>query len=122
MRTKILEVRDAGTFLPVVAVQMFPEDGFGNEKYSRQRYLLRRVGYPCGDRYEAQVVLFRANGDGEALSDPYQWPSRMMQVAHIHILEKFADLRDGDVVDVEFLLGLRPAPKVSEREASPLEG
>lgn len=124
MKIKILEVRDRGTFIPVVAVEMFPSlqeepggplDNSPNDLADRQRYLLRRVGYPCDDPETAQCVLFRANGDGHAYSDPYSWGNRTMQNAHEYILKHFHELRDGDVVDVEFILGESVAPKVSER-------
>jgi hypothetical protein len=117
MQVRILEVRDEGTFISVVAVRMFPETGPDGRQYDRQKYLLRRVGYPCDDPDRAQVLLARANGDGHAYSDPYQWVgSRTMQWAHVWILEHWAELRDGDVVDAEFAAGLREAPRQSERE------
>ena len=119
MQTKILEVRDRNTFIPVVAVQMFPSPL--PSCHEQQRYLLRRVGYPCDDPEQAQVLLARANGDGHAYSDPYQWVgSRTMQVAHMYILEHWYTLHDGDVVDVEFILGETREPKKSERETVPI--
>ena len=58
--------------------------------------------------------------DGKATNDPYKWESlglgpRTMPVAHNYIIENWHDLRDGDVVDVEFILGESSAPKTSER-------
>lgn len=123
MKTKILEIRDAVTFIPAVAVQMFPHESDGDKSHhdvQAQRYLLHRVGYPCDDPVRAQVVLFRANGDGQAFSDPHSWHSHTMGVAHDYILKHFDELRDGDVVDVEFILGWSRAPKRSERETDPL--
>lgn len=118
MQVKMFEVRDEATFIPVVAVRMVPDPVMDPPtKCEAQRYLLRRVGYPMD---EPQVVLFRANGNGHAYSDPYDWPNRTMQVAHLHILEYFDWLKDGDVVDVEFILGISSAPKVSERVSAPL--
>ena len=40
METKVLEVRDRATFIPVLATDM-------NSVHIPQRYLLRRCGYPC---------------------------------------------------------------------------
>lgn len=109
MKTIILEVRDHGTFIPVVAVLMFPAS-------EEQRFLLAMTGYPCADISDAHVVIFRANGDGYAYSDPYSWgASRTMQVAHDYILRQFKSLKDGDVVDVAFILGETTEPKKSER-------
>jgi hypothetical protein len=38
-----------------------------------------------------------------------------MPVSHNYIIDHFDELADGDVVDVEFILGEKPAKKVSER-------
>jgi hypothetical protein len=38
-----------------------------------------------------------------------------MQTAHVWLLEHFEQVAHGDVVDVEYILGERSAPKVSER-------
>lgn len=120
MRVKILEIRDTATFIPAVAVQMFPHESDFDQprneaQHEAQRYLLRRVGYPCDDPVRAQVVLFRASGDGQAFSDPYDWGSNTMAVAHHYILQHFDRLRDGDVIDVEYILGKTAQPKKSER-------
>jgi hypothetical protein len=42
-----------------------------------------------------------------------------MQVAHAHIEQHFDTLKDGDVVDVEHIMGLTPSPKISERLEEP---
>lgn len=112
MKILALEVRDTATFIPVAAVQM-------TDANEAQRYLLRRCGYDLTHKPLA-IVLFRMNGDGYAYSDPYSWGGRTMQMAHQHILEHFDELADGDVIDVEYLLGERDAPKPSERLTVPL--
>jgi hypothetical protein len=106
--SKVLEVRDAGTFIPVLAINMQPH----NEE---QRYLMRRVGYPCDGR--PNVILTRLSGDGQATNDPYAWTggARTFPVAHNWIIDNWADLKDGDVIDVQFILGETPSPKMSER-------
>jgi hypothetical protein len=40
-----------------------------------------------------------------------------MAQAHHHIYEKWDSLEDGDVVDVEFILGETTKPKLSEKYA-----
>jgi|ERR1039458_7000887 hypothetical protein len=108
MQVKLLELRDKGTFIPLLCVDMNPDN-------DDQRYLLRRVGYPCDNR--PNVVITSANADGGAASnDPYSWGGRTFPVAHKYIIEHWVDLRDGDVVDVSFILGETKAPKVSERK------
>lgn len=123
MRAKALEVRDIGTFIPVLAVDMNPgEDDDGRSHpdeyraaWDARRYLLRRVGYPCDGR--PNVLLTRLSGDWHATNDPYGWKggARTFPVAHAWIIEHWAEIEDGDVIDVQFILGETPAPKQSER-------
>jgi hypothetical protein len=116
MKAKVLEVRDSGTFIPMLCVDINPSSG---ERYNEQRYLMRRVGYPCDGR--PNVVMTKLTADGSAATnDPYFWGDRTRATAHNYIVEHWDELRDGDVVDVEFILGERPVPKVSERETAPL--
>lgn len=65
------------------------------------------------------VVLMKLS-DQRATSDAYEWNSRTMQVAHDYVWNNFDSLCDGDVVDVEFILGITKTAKVSERETAPL--
>ena len=106
MLTKALELRDSGTFIPILAVDMNP----GNEA---ERYLLRRCGYPCDG--EPNIIITRLDGNGKATNDPYAWGGRTYPVAHDWIIKNWRQLMDGDVVDVEFILGEKPEKKISER-------
>lgn len=111
MTTKALEIRDKGTFIPALAVDMQP----ANEE---QRWLLRRCGYPCDG--EPNIILTRLDGDDRggaeaATNDPYSRGDRTWRIAHFWILKHWDELHDGDVVDVEFALGETPQPKVSEK-------
>jgi hypothetical protein len=105
MKTKLLEVRDKATFIPVAATHLHGEN-------AQQRYLLHRVGLGGPDAY--QVHLMRLH-DGTGHHDCYHWGGRTMPVAHNYIEQHFDELNDGDVVDVEFILGESAAPKVSEQ-------
>lgn len=111
MTAKTLEIRDEDTFIPMLAVDINPEN-------EGQRYLMRRCGYPCDGR--PNVVLTRLDGDGKATNDPYAWGGRTYPVAHKYIIEKWAHLKDGDVVDVSFILDETSTPKVSEKFSVPL--
>ena len=105
MQTKAFEVRDRGTFIPVMATKMTP----ANEA---QAYLLKRAGY--GDPL---IMLCSMNG-GSACYDSFKWTgARTLHIAHKYIEEHFDALNDGDVVCVEHILGERDEPKVSERFA-----
>jgi hypothetical protein len=108
MEVKCLEIRDKATFIPVVCVRPVADN-------EGQRYLLRRDGYAADDT-EYCVIMINAQCRGVAY-DPYDWPggSRTMQVAHDYIRNHWRDLRDGDVVDVEYILGETAECKLSER-------
>ena len=127
MQVKLLEIRDVGTFIGVLCVDMNPVDQvtvkFGPaaeedppifSQHDRQRYLLRRVGYPCDGRPNIAITEVSASGK-PCWNDPYGWGGRTMPVAHKYIIENWKSLQDGDVVDVSFILGESNAPKVSER-------
>ncbi len=130
MNTKLLEIRDKGTFIPVLAVDMNSEPdpmveelardeadlGPSLQDHAARTYLLRRCGYPCDGR--PNIGITHLSADGKPFwNDPYGWGGRTYPVAHNFIIEHWAELRDGDVVDVQFILGETAAPKKSERVA-----
>lgn len=118
MQTKALELRDEMTFIPILCVNMNPKLATNTEALetaTAQRWLLRRCGYPCNGR--PNILMTRLSADGYATNDPYGWPggSQTFPVAHNWIIEHWNELKDGDVVDVEFILGKTLEPKISER-------
>ena len=130
MTCKMVEIRDSGTFIPALAIRL----GSPNE---RERYLLARAGF--GRRMDIQseyIVLCKING-GEPCDchiDPFAWGRnpRTMFVAHLYLLNRhgeltrdgagpipekhdgFDSLPQGALIDVEYILGIRAEPKVSE--------
>lgn len=108
MEVKCLEVRDAGTFIPVICIRPVPE----NEE---QRYLLRRDGY-SGSELEHCIIVVRNQCLGCSY-DPYNWPNdtRTMTQAHGYIERHWGELRNGDVIDVEYITGESATQKISER-------
>lgn len=123
MIAKALEIRDRATFVPALAVEMTPLNPYdyyevipNEEAAEAQRYLLRRCGYPLDP---PSILLTRLDGSGRATADPYDWGDRTFQVAHDYITKHWASLSDGDVVDVEFILGESTTPKASERITDP---
>lgn len=118
MKVKALELRDRATFIPIVAVDMNPDTDInardGRKQDPGQRYLLRRCGYPCNG--EPNILITSMHADGSpAWNDPYGWSGRTFPVAHNWIIDHWTELKDGDVVDVEFILGERKTAKLSER-------
>jgi hypothetical protein len=107
-----LEVRDNGTFIPVICIRPVPVN-------AEQRYLLRRDGYR-GDATEPCIILIDAQCRGVSY-DPYNWPgsARTKPVAHDYIRNNWDRLHDGDVIDVEFIKGETANKKSSERETHP---
>lgn len=105
LSNKVLEIRDAGTHIPSLATQMLAKNGIQNY------YIHGRSGYP---KDGSQVILTRL-ADGSGNCDPYSWGNRTMANAHNYIIDHWDELSDGDVVDVEYLLGESTQPKVSER-------
>ena len=104
MQTRTLEIRDRMTFIPCLAIKMTPEN-------DAERFLLRKDGYGT----EFPLVLFGRLSGGVFTYEPHEWGDRTMQTAHQYITEHFDTLKDGDVVDVEFILGETKEPKTSER-------
>lgn len=109
MLVKLLEIRDRATFMPMFAALCEPSN-------EGQAHLLRRAGYGLG----TNLVIFGYLEGKKApcTYDPYDWGDRTKRVAHQYITEHWNDLKDGDVIDVEFILGESTEKKISERNES----
>lgn len=113
MISKIVEIRDSGTFIPALAVKL-------GSNIEQERWLLSSSGFGLTFEDQAQyVVLCKING-GEPCAchiDPFAWGQnpRTMFVAHQWLREHFDELHFGGVIDVEYILGMREAPKTSDR-------
>lgn len=112
MTTKTIEIRDRAKTIQVAAIWFTASSRI-------QAAMLRKSGY--GEQpgeYVALLVL--SDGTLTTRLDPRAWPTfygRTMAVAHEYVREHIAELRDGDVVDVEFILQESDAPKVAEWRA-----
>ena len=105
---KFLEVRDKATFIPVIAVLVVVED-------ERSFQLMRAVGWSPIDCSDGLVMVSRiVNGEGKMTS--YDWPNRTMSTAHGYIADTFHGLQNGDVIDVEFILGETTEKKTPQAE------
>lgn len=106
--TLVLEVRDAATFIPVIAIRTRSDN-------PQEAWLFRAAGWSEDGN---DVMIIRADGEGKinrfwndyGLSD-----ACTLAVAHRYIHEHWDELNPGDVVDVEYILGLSNSPKQSER-------
>ena len=111
MIAKLFEIRDIAKFIPVMAINI---DDYDNQE---QKWLLSRAGFVNVSHPSVRYILLcRINiGGGESRIEPYQWTGRTMVQAHKYIVENWNQLEDGDVIDVEFILGETRVMKISER-------
>lgn len=111
MESKIFEVRDVGTFMPVLAVRLEPSN-------KADHYLLARSGYGATAHEQGDyIMLWRLQGGGPSIAttDYYEHlPHGTIQAAHAHIEKNWHELESGAVVDVEFIAGKTALPKQSE--------
>lgn len=105
MKIKFVEIRDRMTFIPAMAVEMTGAPSAPAD------WLMRRAGYGGGGRC---IILIHLNHN-LCKSDPYEWGDRTMMNAHNYIDQHWEEILDGEVVDVEFILGETDQKKVSER-------
>lgn len=111
MEVKTFEVRDAGTFIPCIAIRLNPVT-------LKDIYLLSRAGYgQSAEEQGAYVIFGRLQADSEFQYDPFAWGNRTMQAAHQTVNSFFEKLESGSVIDVQFILGETSEPKKSESEA-----
>lgn len=105
MITKCIEIRDEGTCIAALAIQMDPAGPI-------EEHFLWHCGYP---RDSLGVVLMRLS-DQQATSDPYGWrgDGRTMPAAHSWIIDQFDQLVAGQVVDVRVILGEADTPAPAE--------
>ncbi len=110
MIIKMFEVRDEATCIVVLAYRMMP----ANEA---QQLLLERCGYGSSATDQSSYVWLQRidGGEGAGTSDVFKWGnSRTMHGAHIYIKKNFDSMKDGEVVDVQFINGRTTVKKVAE--------
>jgi len=105
IETKLFELRDSATFIPIVAMQMHSTD-------AREHWLLRRAGYSIGEPH--LVLLTRLDG-GIAHYDVYDWGGRTFPAAHQYIADNWHTLQTGALIDVRVILGEAADPCESEQ-------
>ena len=107
MESKIFELRDRGTLIPVRATLVSSTSG---ENYMENNLMLR-AGYG-----NSGMVILTILESGKSRNDPFKWNNgcRTLTEAHRYISNNFYDLNSGDVVDVEHILGESATKKASE--------
>lgn len=112
MTPKLLEIRDCGTCIPVLAIRLEPEN-------EAERWLLARSGFGITpDAQREYIAVWKLDGGRDVCTtDPFQHGGgpRTMPTAHQFIEQHFDELESGAVVDVRFLLGETTEPAKSDR-------
>lgn len=112
METKLFEVRDRMTFLPVIAVKLEP----GNPA---DRYLLAMAGFGLRAEKQAKYILLGNLRMGKLECSPSDHAGhpqvRTLPRAHRYIQDHWDELESGQVVDVEFIAGETTVAKLSQR-------
>jgi hypothetical protein len=108
MKTKVFEVRDRVTMIPVLAIKLEAEN-------IQQQKLLHHAGYSPRQPYYLMlhIVSFKFQYDSHA------WNDRTLGRAHHYIEQNFDKMVDGEVIDIEYILGETTQPKVSDLQYSP---
>lgn len=110
MEIKLIELRDRGTFIPIMAIKL------GSE-IEKERWLLSRAGYGVTASEQSEYVLFARLGGGLISYNPSSWPApvRTYREAHRWLIEHWDEMPSGGVLDVQYILGETDRPKESER-------
>lgn len=107
IETKLFEIRDDMTFIPVMAVRFESQD-------DAERYLLRAVGFPLDLPYPF-VYVWKLASLAQPTMWPPEWHCRTMTPAHRHIASHWDELLSGEVLDARVLRGERAEPVISQR-------
>lgn len=94
---KTVEIRDRGTLIPAFAIKMLPSD-------EKELFLFKGAGYgwvnPC-----IMLVALESPWHSARCSEEWINSTRTMPAAHKWIEDYFDEIANGDVIDVEFILG-----------------
>ena len=105
MKTKFLEIRDKGTTIPVLAIQMTPDDR--NAVFAVDHMFMRHTGFdtePERSGHDATIYIVWLE-QKRYTYNAQDWKDRTMTPAHIWIKENWVGLKSGQVVDVEWIKG-----------------
>jgi hypothetical protein len=115
MDCKMIEVRDRGTFIPMLAVRL----GSGDDQ---ERWLLSQAGFGRTSQDQKQYVLLAnisgGTGHYRATCDKVDWTTRDRTrfSVHAYIEKHWEEILPGAVVDVEFILGESLTSKTTQRQ------
>ncbi len=99
IEVKRVEIRDRATLVPALALRVDGDDD----------PLLARAGF-----HGMPFVILIHFTHMECQFDPFGWTGRTMHEAHLWLEANWDNLKDGGVLDVEWILGETDKPKESE--------
>jgi hypothetical protein len=112
LKAKAFELRDRGTFVPALAIQLDPAN-------KAERWLLRRAGFSL-DAAEEKQILLGSVGGGPFHYDGFDVRGNSTRFTALkYIREHFDELEPGAVICTEHIRGERETPKTSERLEHP---
>lgn len=97
---KYVEIRDNLTMMPVMIINL--------DSNPATRY----TGHHGGP-----YLLLMKLSTYETQNDPHRWNNMTMKTAHQHLLKlDWDDIKNGDVIDVEYISGKTEIPKIANLE------
>ena len=111
MQTKLFEIRDRLTYIPVLCVK--PGRGVSSSAESK---MWQTSGYGNLKEQAEYVLMYTIDSDSAPFKGnygAYAWHDRTSETAHQYIIDNWYSLDSGSVVDVEYILGETISPKIS---------
>lgn len=110
MEIKLFEIRDKGTYVPVMCTRLAA-------RTEKEQKMLSNAGFgQTVNEQKAYVIYTPLDGSswGRADFDPYTWTNRTQREAHKYIRDNWEELENNSVIDVEFILKETEKPKESQ--------
>lgn len=108
MKSKIFEIRDRATYIPVLATAT----NIDACDLVIECCHLKLANY---GKYSPLIILTKINSNPlQSAYSPDEWGDRTMSTAHAYIEEHYNELPSGTVIDVQYILGETKNPVRSE--------
>jgi len=106
LEVKLFEVLDRVTCCSLLAVR------FRGVQSDKERWILHRAGFS----EDAPLIQVTELETGQTERDPYKWRSvnRTLFEAHKYLLAHWDELSSGSTIDIEYILGEKPSPRLSQ--------
>lgn len=105
METKILEIRDRATCIPIMAAR----PSVAVCRTAREFAIVSRAGF----KHAGPVIVCKLSS-GDCQLAPEAWGDRTMSTAHLFIRNHWEEIESGETVDVPLILGESDKPMGSD--------